>query len=57
MGSVVEDLDVLEQRRADPNFPDAHHNLGLLFDALGKCDQAMTGLWVARKLYGRSAGA
>ena len=32
-------------------------NLGLLFDALGKRDQAMTHLWAARKLYGRPAGA
>jgi tetratricopeptide (TPR) repeat protein len=40
---------------ADRNFADAHYNLGLLFDALGKRAPAMTHLRAARKLYGRPA--
>ena len=35
----------------DPDFADAHYNLGLVFEALGKKDQAFTHLRTARKLY------
>jgi tetratricopeptide (TPR) repeat protein len=38
--------------RASPDFADAHYNLGLLFDSLGKRSQAMSHLRTARKLYG-----
>jgi len=38
--------------RANAKFADAHYNLGLLFDALGKRALAMTHLRTARKLYG-----
>jgi tetratricopeptide (TPR) repeat protein len=38
---------------ADPDFADAHYNLGLLLDALGRRAPAMIHLRAARRLYGR----
>jgi tetratricopeptide (TPR) repeat protein len=35
----------------DPVFADAHYNLGLLLDALGKRKEAFTHLRTARRLY------
>ncbi len=56
MGRASEAIQAYQSAlQADPNFADAHYNLGLLFDALGKRAQAMTHLRTARKLYGRPA--
>jgi tetratricopeptide (TPR) repeat protein len=38
---------------ADPDFADAHYNLGLLLDSLGRRATAMSHLRAARRLYGR----
>ncbi|MGH7478776.1 MAG: tetratricopeptide repeat protein [Candidatus Methylomirabilales bacterium] len=38
----------------DPDFADAHYNLGLLCEALGKRSEAIRHLRKARALYGRS---
>ena len=36
-----------------PDLADAHYNLGLVLDALGKRSEAIAHLRSARKLYGR----
>ena len=39
---------------SDPEYADAHYNLGLLFDALGRRSEAMSHLMEARRLLGRN---
>jgi Flp pilus assembly protein TadD len=50
---------ILAYRRAidlDPEGADAHYNLGLLLDSLGRRSDAMRHLMTARRLYTRSGG-